>query len=130
MGEFVLPLSSYCREHSLLHPFIDETHCCARPATCLINATMFNHTCHGETIHPRESHGCALPSAIAYAPAGLPAGSLLLWNYNDSLPSRAVTVGRRGLAELQADGYELVPCACCCILACPRSCWFRIFPRL
>ena len=130
-GEFALALSSFRRAHQSHHPFIDATRSCTGHFARPLNAAMFNHTCHGETVHLREWHGCALPCAIAYAPAGSPAGGRLLWDYDGGLrtSAKAFTVGSRDAAALQALGVDMVPCACRGALACPRSRWFRVYPR-
>ena len=132
-SDYVLELSCFRRAGRQWHPCIVAGPLCRMADPDPLNAALFNHSCQESSVRLRRPAGllgCALPCAVAFAPAGLTEGCPLTWDYDGGLRSGngAFTVDRARSLELRLAGVDTVPCACRRSLPCPRDRWFRVAP--
>ena len=131
-GDFVLALPPFRRAHRCWSPSVDASARCHVTDPDLLNAALFNHSCHEATVclrRPLPWDGGALSCAVAYAKDGIPPVGRLVLDYDGGAApgSRAFSIDLATRLELLADGIDSVPCACRALLPCPRGLWFLVF---
>ena len=129
--DYVLAVRTFRRGGSSWRLSLDAGSLCRRANPSPINVALYNHTCGEASVQLSWSRASTIPLALAFAPAGLPPGSRLRWNY-DGLGRAAADRFTMSQPERDAwvlDGFEAAACACARpLFPCPRNRWFKIWP--